>query len=134
MEVIHGDAEAAVADILTTDPALTAHAPTVSTDLRGFVHTRRWVRITRSGGTPTLWMGLDNPLITIDCFAPEKGAAHDLATASRAAVFAARGVYTGHGLTIYDVDDAEGLQWEPDKMQPGTNRYVYTLTLVTRPA
>lgn len=134
VEVVHGDAEAAVADILAINPSVIALAANVSTDLRGFVASSRWVRVTRTGGAPTLWMALDNPLITIDCFAPVKGVAHDLAIASRAAVFAAKGIYTGHGLSIYDVNDAGGLQWEPDKAQPATSRYVFTLAVVTRPA
>lgn len=132
--IVFGDAEAAVCAILTADSAIADSGATVATDLVGWDTTQPWVRVVRSGGTPILWQRLDAPHITIDTYAPDKAAAHDLAAAARAAVFAARGAYTGNGLLLCDVTDFAGLAWLPDDTEPTIARYVFMLALVTRPA
>lgn len=125
-----GDAEAAVVDILDA-AGLDAG---ISTDLVGYAEPARWLTVSREGGAPTLWMHLDNPVIRIESRAADKGAALDLAIAARSAVFAARGQYAGHGLSLYDVvDEGSGLAWSPDEQSPNIARYVFDLTLVTRP-
>lgn len=134
MVVVFGDAEAAVVDILYADAGVSAFAGVVvSTDLIGYAPGAAWVTVSRTGGVPTLWMRLDNALITFDVRANDKGAAFDLAEAARVAVFAGRG-YTGRGLELYDVVDSAGLAWSPDDKQPEVPRYEFTLSLVTRPA
>jgi hypothetical protein len=125
---VYGDAEAAVVDIMADE----LDDATVSTDLIGFDVGARWVRVVRTGGLPILWMHLDNPQIAVTVFAPDKGAALDLAASARRAVFAARGVYTGHGLAIYDVSDAEGIAWAHN--EKGGPSYTFALSLVTRPS
>lgn len=125
-----GDAEAAVCDILRA-AALDA---TVSTDLVGYSGPARWLLVNRTGGVPTRWMHHDNAEIAVAALAEDKAAAHDLAAAARAAVFAARGVYTGQGLTIYDVADSTGLAWSPDEQDPRVARYTFALVVVTQPA
>lgn len=133
MVVVFGDAEAAVVDILYADAGVSAFAGVVvSTDLIGYT-AGTWIKVSRTGGIPTLWMRLDNALITFDVRADDKGTAFDVAEAARAAVFAGRG-YTGRGLELYDVVDSDGLTWNPDDNQPDVPRYEFTLSLVTRPA
>jgi hypothetical protein len=130
-----GDAEAAVCDILRDSPEIAAFTGvTVATDLIGFAYPARRLRVTRTGGVPTLWMRVDNPAIEIEASAETKAVAYDLASAARSGVFNARGTYTGQGLTLYDVNDATGLTWSPDTADPDVARYIVRLSLVTRPA
>ncbi|HLL68814.1 MAG TPA: hypothetical protein VK453_24335 [Micromonosporaceae bacterium] len=131
--VVFGDAEAAVVDILRDSTQVDAFNPVISTDLIGYTAGDKWVQVRRTGGIPTLWMHVDNPLIAFDVHADDKGVALDLADAARGAVFAARG-YSGRGLQLYDITDTTGLTWAPDEAQPDVPRYQFTLSLVTRPA
>jgi hypothetical protein len=132
--VVFGDAEAAVCDILRAATQVTAFTGvTVATDLVGFAYPARRLRVTRTGGLPTLWMQLDNPEIEIESSAETKDVAYDLAGAARAAVFAARSSYTGQGLSLFDVTDVSGLTWTPDAADPDVARYLLKLSLVTRP-
>lgn len=135
MVVVFGDAEAAVVDILSGDAGLAAFANvTVSTDLVGYSAGLSWVKVSRTGGIPTLWMRLDNALIAFDVRAANKGLAFDIAETARAAVFEARGIYVGRGMDLYDAVDTTGLTWSPDERQPEIPRYEFTLSLVTRPS
>lgn len=127
--VVYGDAEAAVAEILRTAAELAG--ATVSTDLAGYDTGNSWIRVARTGGMPTLWMRLDNPIVSFAVYAVDKPTAHDLAMAARAAVFAASGIYEGHGLALFDVGDAEGIAWNND--EPLMPHYTFSLSLVTRP-
>lgn len=128
-----GDAEAAVCDILRASSQVAALDAGVATDLVGYAYPARRLRVSRTGGVPTLWMRLDNPEIEIEALAELKSAAYDLAAAARTAVFNARGTYTGRGLGLYDVADVTGLTWSPDSANPDASRYVVKLALVTKP-
>lgn len=128
---IFGDAEAAVVDILAAADDLAG--VNVATDLIGY-SSGKWLRVIRTGGVPTMWMRLDNPVIEIGAYASDKSAALDLAGIARAAIHAARGQYSGNGLALYDVVDSDGLTWSPDERNPALARYVFSLTLVTKPA
>lgn len=132
--VAFGDAEAAVCDILRASDQVAAFDPTVATDLIGYAYPARRLRVSRTGGVPTLWMRLDNAIIDIEASAETKAVAFDMASAARAAVFAARDTFTGQGLELYDVADSGGLSWTPDPDDPDVARYVVRLSLVTRPA
>lgn len=133
--VAFGDAEAAVCDILRASDPVSAFGATIATDLEGYAYPSRRLRVLRTGGAPTLWMRMDNAAIEIESSAETKAVALDMAIAARAAVFAARGSFVGHGLSLFDVADASGgLTWTPDKDDPNTARYVVSLSLVTRPA
>lgn len=132
---VFGDAEAATVAILAADPGVLAFTGIrISTDLLGYRAPARWVRVTRTGGVPTPWMVLDNPILAINVFAENKGTGLDIAGAARAAVFAARGTYVGHGLSLFDVADSDGLQWAPDPLNAALTRYQFALSLLTRPA
>jgi hypothetical protein len=127
VNVSFGDPEAAVVHILGTVTGLVA-----STDMIGYDEQQTWAVVTRTGGVPTLWMQLDNPIITLDVYAPYKGDALDVAEACRVAVFDAVGTYTGFGLKLYDVSDHEGLTWRADN--DAAPHYTLSLALVTAPA
>lgn len=125
-----GDAEAAVVDILVAADGF--ENVNVATNLIGY-STGRWLRVIRTGGIPTMWMRVDNPVIEVAAYAADKGEALDLANAARAAILAARGQYVGNGLALYDVVDNDGLAWSPDEQNPELARYVFALALVTKP-
>lgn len=127
----YGDAEAAVVAILQSSPALAGID--VATDLAGFT-SGRWLRVIRTGGIPTLWMRVDNPVMAIAAYGPDKASALNLAGTARGAIYAARGTYVGNGLALYDVMDVDGLSWSPDELNPELPRYVFTLALVTKPS
>lgn len=130
--VTFGDAEAAVCAILRdSDQVAAFDGVTVSTDLIGYATGGRWIRVVRTGGVPTLWMRLDNPVITIDVYAEDKSTAHDIADAARAALFAACGLYAGFGLALFDVGNSVGLSWATD--EPNAAHYTLSVALVTRP-
>jgi hypothetical protein len=130
---VFGDTEAAVIAILRAAAPVGTMNATVSSDLIGYTTAARWLRVLRTGGVPTLWMALDNADIRIEAYAERKAVALDLANAARVAVFAARGVYAGNGLRLYDVVDLDGLTWDPDPKTPSTPRYVLSLAVLTRP-
>jgi len=132
--IAFGDAEAAVCDILRDSERVAEFDATIATDLVGFTYPARRLRVSRTGGVPTLWMRVDNAVIDIESSAENKAVALDMATAARAAVFAARGVYTGQGLSLFDVADSAGLAWTPDPDDPDVARYLVRLSLTTRPA
>jgi hypothetical protein len=130
-----GDAEAAVCDILRADAHVSSFNAIIATDLAGYAYPARRLRVSRTGGAPTMWMRVDNAEIAIESSAESKAAALDMVTAARAAVFAARGSFTGRGLSLFDVADlAGGLAWTQDAADPDVARYVDRLSIVTRPA
>lgn len=129
-----GDSEAAVCDILRASDEVAAFDATVATDLVNYAYPARRLRVSRTGGVPTLWMQLDNAIIDIESSAESKAVAFDMAAAARAAVFAARDTFSGQGVEIFDVADSGGLSWTPDPDDPAVARYVVRLSLVTRPA
>lgn len=131
--VDYGNAEAAAAEIIreSTEVAAEVDDYTVSTDLIGYTAATPWVRVWRSGGTPTHWMRLDRPEVSVEVRGPDKGTALALAAAARSALFAAQGQYSGNGLALYDVTDVEGLAWDPEEASP---RYTFAVRMITRPA
>jgi hypothetical protein len=126
--IVYGDAEALVVGAMRAQ--LDDDTVTVSVDLVGYDEAGRWVTVTRIGGDPTPYFGLDRPMIAVDVYAPDKADAFDLAQAARAAVFAARG-YAGTDCVLYDVGDASGFTWIEDAEVAA--HYTFTLSIVTRP-
>jgi hypothetical protein len=126
---VYGDAEAAVAAILRADPGIDAEVG-VSADLVGYDRADRWLRVTRTGGAPSPWLRQDNPIITVDAYAPTKAESYDLAAAALAAIYAARG-YVSDSLKVYDITDTLAFTWETDENDVA--RYAFEVTLATRP-
>lgn len=132
MSAIYGDIEKVIADLLRDSTAVDAYAPVrVGTDLIGYTSPDRWLLVTRTGGEPTLWRGMDNPQMKVTAYAEDKGTAWDLAATARDVVFQSRGL-VADGLELYDIDEQQGLTWSPDEEDPTIPRYTFTLVLVTR--
>lgn len=125
------DSEAVAVAWLRTQPELDGVKAT--TNLIGWQAGQRRVVITRIGGVPSLAVRIDNPRLDVDVYAEDKGAAHDLAQVTRAALHdLPEGEHTALGAVVANVTDDTGLQWLPD---PGTNaaRYSFTVRLAVHP-
>jgi hypothetical protein len=116
------DVEALVVDILEADSALST--TTVAVDPPdGFDGTQSAVMVNRRGGA---WIGdrhVDEPLIELEVYGPDKQAAHVLANSARRALLAAIGNTYGSN-TLSDVEEQDGPRWLPDYLYRGANRYV----------
>lgn len=87
------------------------------------------VLVRRLGGT-RLNLVTDEPLIGVECWAPELEEAHDLAQMCRALVLALQGTTSG-GVPVYRVTEAGGLIDLPDPLssQP---RFTFTAAIAVR--
>ncbi|HEX2316041.1 MAG TPA: hypothetical protein VHJ17_20020 [Thermomonospora sp.] len=95
----------------------------------GFDGTRRAVLISRVGGAWVDDLRLDQALVELEAFGPDKAAAHATALVARAAVLAVRGLgYPGGRVT--DVVEEDGPRWLPDYRHPQGRRYVAVLRVV----
>jgi hypothetical protein len=116
------DVELLVVQILQNDPALASAE--VSRDAPpGFDGTQSAVLVSRLGGA---WIGdlyLDNPLMQLEVYGPDKATASTLANAARHALLATIGNTYG-GTTFSDVAEQDGPRWMPDYLYRAANRYV----------
>ncbi|MEC3996419.1 hypothetical protein VSR01_24065 [Actinacidiphila sp. DG2A-62] len=121
------DVEKLVVDILKSDPSL--GAAEVSRDApAGFDGTQSAVLVSRLGGT---WVGdlyLDNPMMQLEVYGPDKASASILANAARHALLATLGGTYG-GTTFTDVVEQDGPRWMPDYLYRAANRYVCVIKL-----
>ncbi|MEU9159332.1 hypothetical protein AB0D29_03470 [Streptomyces sp. NPDC048424] len=116
------DVEALVVDVLKADSALST--ATVAVDPpAGFDGTQRAVLVNRRGGAWTGDLHVDQPLIELEVYGPNKAAAHTLANAARRALLATLGKTIGSN-TFTDVEEQDGPRWLPDYLYRGANRYV----------
>jgi hypothetical protein len=116
------DVEALVVDILEADAALSTAMVRVDAP-PGFDGTQSAVLVNRRGGA---WIGelhLDEPLIELEVYGPDKSTAFSLANAARRALLGAIGNTYG-GNTLSDVVEEDGPRWLPDYLYRGANRYV----------
>jgi len=131
----HGDAEAAVVDILKNEtPELdfsTGH-PRVSTDLKGFTDGDRWIEVTQEGSFEE-WPTIDHPRIDVGCYAERRSVARDIAAICLASVKYQMGRYRGNGLFLSDVRVEMGLTNTSDRYQEGY-RFTFAVRLTTRPS
>ena len=97
----------------------------------GFDGTRRAVFVSRSGG---VWTDddLDQALIDLEVYAPDKPAAHLLSLAARGLVLQLEGTSYG-GALVTDVREEDGPRWLPDYVHGGVPRYRSTTRLSVRP-
>ncbi|MFI9613179.1 hypothetical protein ACIHCM_16150 [Streptomyces sp. NPDC052023] len=119
------EVERLVVDILEADPALSTALVAVEPPA-GFDGTAAAVLVNRRGGA---WVGdlhVDEPLIELEVYGPDKAGAHTLANAGRRALLAAAGRTYGTNL-ITDVVEQDGPRWLPDYLYAGANRYVCVL-------
>ncbi|MFI6638175.1 hypothetical protein [Streptomyces sp. NPDC050504] len=99
----------------------------------GFDGTQKAVLVSRSGGVWTEDLGLDQPLIDLEVYGPDKPTAHAVATAARTALLTVRG--TAYGTAhVTDAVEADGPRWLPDYRHQAAARYLSTTRLSIRPA
>jgi hypothetical protein len=106
----------------------------VATDLNGWQAGQARVVVTRIGGVPSIAYRVDNPRLDVDCYGPDKAAAHDLAQLARARLHELpTGDHTALGAVVAHVRDDVGLQFIPD---PDTRapRYLFTVALAVHPS
>ena len=116
------DVEALVVDILEADAALSTAIVRVDAPA-GFDGTQSAVLVNRRGGA---WIGdlhVDQPMIELEVYGPDKATAFTLANAARRALLAAIGNTYGSN-TLSDVVEEDGPRWLPDYLYRGANRYV----------
>jgi hypothetical protein len=133
--IIHGDAEAAIVDILmnlTPELSFFSGTPTISTNLVGYTVGDRWVMVTQEGSLEE-WPVIDRPRIDFEVYAERRSVARDIAAICLASVKYQMGRYTGFGLFLSDARVEQGLTRVPDKYQESV-RYVFAVRLTTRPS
>ncbi|ARZ68796.1 hypothetical protein M1P56_32430 [Streptomyces sp. HU2014] len=124
------DVERLVVDHLKNRPELTG----VVVDNRppgGFDGTQKAVLVSRTGGAWVDDRHLDEPLVDLEVYGPDKTTAHGVALAARAALLQARGTSYGTAY-VTDVVEADGPRWLPDYNRPAGNRYLSTVRLLIR--
>jgi len=99
----------------------------------GFDGTQRAVFVSRVGGAWAEDPRLDNPLVDLEVYGPDKAAAHTVSLVARALILQLRGVVYG-AATVLDVVEEDGPRWLPDYRHATACRYVSTTRLVVRPA
>ncbi|MFI6057483.1 hypothetical protein [Streptomyces sp. NPDC051286] len=99
----------------------------------GFDGTQKAVLVSRVGGAWLDDQHLDQPLIDLEVYGPDKTAAHTIALAARACVLELAGTTYGTAV-VTDVIEADGPRWLPDYNRPAGNRYLGTVRLLIRPA
>jgi hypothetical protein len=119
------DVEAMVVDVLRADTGLATATVSVYPP-SGFDGTGRVVLVNRRGGAWISDLHIDQPLIELEVYGPDKTAAHVLANAARHALLGAAG--TSYGTTtVTEVLEQDGPHWLPDYVYSGANRYVCLL-------
>ncbi|MEU2790612.1 hypothetical protein [Streptomyces sp. NPDC007100] len=124
------DVERLVVDHLKNRPEL-AGTVVDNRPPAGFDGTAKAVLVSRTGGAWVDDQRLDQPLVDLEVYGPDKTAAHTVALAARAALFTARGTTYGSAY-VTDVVEADGPRWLPDYNRPAGNRYLSTVRLLIR--
>ncbi|GAA3811567.1 hypothetical protein ACFS5L_32235 [Streptomyces phyllanthi] len=130
--VVFPDVERLIVDLIK-DRAELAGALVAVTPPSGFDGSQRAVLVSRVGGAWIEDLRLDNPLVDLESYGPDKSAAHTLSLVARALVLQLRGATYG-GAAVHDVVEEDGPRWLPDYRHAAANRYLSTTRLVLRPA
>lgn len=131
----HGDAEAAVIDILvnlTPELNFFSGRPDISTNMLGYNVGDRRIVVSQEGEFEN-WPVINKPRIDFEVYAERRSVARDIAEICKASVKYQMGRYRGNGLFLSDVKVEQGLTRVPDKYQESV-RYVFALRLTTRPS
>lgn len=119
------DVEAMVVDVLKSAAGLeTATVAVVPPS--GFDGTTAVVLVNRRGGAWISDLHLDQPLIELESYGPDKTTALSLANAARHALLTAAG-HTYGTSRVTEVLEQDGPHWLPDYVYSGANRYVTLL-------
>lgn len=124
----HGDAEALVIQIINDTPELPEDFR-VSTDLRGYSPTDRWVVVTQEGSSKAQWNVINKPRIDIEVRSERQSLSRDAAEIIEASIFRAVGV-SAYGATLSQVKEEMGITRLPDKTEDVSYRYIFSLRLV----
>ncbi|MFP8884676.1 MULTISPECIES: hypothetical protein [Streptomyces] len=125
------DVERLIVDFLGDRPELTG-VTVDNVPPAGFDGTQRVVLVSRVGGAWVDDLHLDNPLVELEVYGPDKTTAHTDSLGMRAALLQLRG--TTHGTaTVTDVVEADGVRWLPDYNRLDANRYLTTVRLSLTP-
>lgn len=119
---IFPDVEAMVVDILKTEPVLSTATVAVYPP-SGFDGTQPVVLVNRRGGAWISDLHVDQPLIELESYGPDKTTALLLANAARHALLGAEGHDFGTA-RVTEVLEQDGPHWLPDYVYSGANRYV----------
>ncbi|MER5630019.1 hypothetical protein [Streptomyces nitrosporeus] len=125
------DVEAIVVELLSDRPDL-ADAVVDETPPPGFDGTQPAVIVSRRGGAWIDDLHLDQPLIELETYGPDKATAHRLANSARAELLSATGRTYGTDIVITDVVEADGPRWLPEYLYPAANRYLTVLRVSLR--
>ncbi|MBZ4320610.1 hypothetical protein [Streptomyces huiliensis] len=98
-----------------------------------FDGTQKAVLVSRTGGAWVDDLHLDQPLVELEVYGPDKTAAHTLSLLVRTALLQLRGTAYGTAV-VTDVVETEAVRWFPDYNRPAANRYRTTVWLSLRPA
>jgi hypothetical protein len=116
-----------VVDVLKAEPGLATAGITVAVNPPGdFNGTQQAVLVNRRGGAWISDLHLDQPLIELEVYGPDKSTALSLANTARRALLAAAGTAYGTS-TVTEVLEQDGPHWLPDYVYSGANRYVCLL-------
>ena len=135
--IVHGDAEAAIIDILINDTPELPHFPphptlTISSNMIGYEAGDRRIVVTQEGSLRG-WPKIDKPRIDIDVLAERRSIAKEIAAISLASIERSMGNYSGFGLILTDVKLEQGITRVPDKLQEA-ERYIFSIRLTTVPS
>lgn len=119
------DVEAMSVDILKAGSGLSA-ATVAVVPPSGFTGAESVVLVNRRGGAWISDLHLDQPLIELECYGPDKTTALTLANAGRQALLGAAG-HTYGTSRVTEVLEQDGPHWLPDYVYSGANRYVVLL-------
>ncbi|GAA5057204.1 hypothetical protein [Streptomyces similanensis] len=122
------DVERLVVDYLKTRAELAA-ATVDNVPPSGFNGTQPVVLVSRSGGAWIDDQRLDQPLVDLEVYGPDKTSAHALALKARSAILTLRGAVYGTA-RVTDVVEADGPRWLPDWNRAAANRYYATVRLL----
>lgn len=130
--IVHGDAEAAIVDILINDtPELLGLNVFITTTWQNYAPGDRRIIVSQEGSLE-IWPKIDKPRIDVDVVAERNSVARNIASIALASIRRRMGDYQGFGLSITDVKLEQGLTRVPDKFQE-TSRYIFSLRLTTVP-
>ncbi|GAA1358101.1 hypothetical protein [Streptomyces beijiangensis] len=122
------DAERLVVDFLKNRAEL-AGSVVDNRPPAGFDGTQKAVLVSRVGGAWVDDQHLDQPLLDLEVYGPDKTTAHAVALAARACVMELAGTVYGTS-AVSDVIETDGPRWLPDYNRPAGNRYLFTVRLL----
>lgn len=136
--IVHGDAAAAIVQLLKAASEVTSVVPTnnISTDLIGYdrLSAPLWVVVERHGGNLSFPFRQDRPRVDVECHAQTRMKSHDIAALCQAAILRAAGnqVFNSQDCHVTGAKIESGILFAPDK-DDGSYRHIFSIRLSTTP-